>query len=241
MFGKNPITKPMAADALLNVHSIFYTIQGEGPWAGRPTIFVRFAGCNLRCFWCDTDFEKGTLYTPASLIDELRELSNQHKCALFVLTGGEPLIQPLGSLFNSPLLPARWRFQAETAGTVWPEGIEQAVDDETLMLVCSPKTAKVHAKIEARCRFWKYIVDDRCLAISDGLPAVSTQVPDRELRIYRPPAQRHRATSKDVIYVQAMDVQDAEKNRANLEAAAWIAMKHGYRLSVQVHKLVGLP
>jgi len=58
MFGTNPLSKPIESDGLyLEVQDIFSTIQGEGPFAGKPAVFLRLAGCNLRCFFCDTDFE----------------------------------------------------------------------------------------------------------------------------------------------------------------------------------------
>ena len=58
MFGGNVARKQVLDDGQqLWVQEVFYTLQGEGPWTGHPSIFVRLAGCNLKCFWCDTDFE----------------------------------------------------------------------------------------------------------------------------------------------------------------------------------------
>ena len=51
----------------LQVNSIFYTIQGEGPFAGRPAIFIRLAGCNLQCPGCDTEYTKRQTMT----VDEI--------------------------------------------------------------------------------------------------------------------------------------------------------------------------
>lgn len=240
MFGKNAIMKPLPADSDFFVHSIFYTIQGEGPWAGMPTIFVRFAGCNLRCFWCDTDFEKGEWMSALTLRDKLLELEKQHKCNKFVLTGGEPMLQPLQQLLD--VVPLHWTFQIETAGTVWPAGIGEAVEDGQVLLVCSPKTGMVHRMIREHCAHWKFIVsvEDLEHLDLDGLPMMSTQVEGQPLRIFRPVYEDN--VDKDpIIYVQARDDQDPAKNQANLEAAAKIALTHGYRLSVQLHKLVGLP
>lgn len=237
MFGKNAVTKPMPADAKLNVHSIFYTLQGEGPWAGMPTIFVRFAGCNLRCFWCDTDFEKGEELLAVDLIGRLEALAQAHNCTRFVLTGGEPLLQPLTLFLRA--CPETWQFQVETAGTVWPVGLEEMAEDERLVFVCSPKTGKVHAMLRRYCSFWKYIVGMDELTSPDGLPMLSTQEQGKVLRLFRP--EEGQVDEPPVIYVQARDDQDLGRNEANLEAAAAIALRHGYRLSVQIHKLVGLP
>ena len=55
-----PIEKrTKSADGLLSLHSIFHTIQGEGPFCGTPSVFVRLAGCNLQCPACDTDYTQG--------------------------------------------------------------------------------------------------------------------------------------------------------------------------------------
>ena len=68
---------------------IFESLQGEGRNTGRPCVFVRFAGCNLKCPWCDTDVERKF---SASLDEILKELK-QYKAKSVILTGGEPTIQ----------------------------------------------------------------------------------------------------------------------------------------------------
>ena len=61
MFGTNPSRKQVLDDGQeLWVQEVFYTLQGEGPFSGQPALFIRLAGCNLRCFWCDTEFESST-------------------------------------------------------------------------------------------------------------------------------------------------------------------------------------
>lgn len=58
MLGQNPIRPPITGDGTqLFVQSIFPTIQGEGPAAGIPSVFIRLGGCNLACSFCDTEFE----------------------------------------------------------------------------------------------------------------------------------------------------------------------------------------
>ena len=68
---------------------IFESLQGEGRNMGRPCVFIRFAGCNLKCPWCDTDARKRF---SASLDELLTELA-QYKAKSVILTGGEPTIQ----------------------------------------------------------------------------------------------------------------------------------------------------
>ena len=73
------------------VNEIFYSIQGEGRWAGRAALFVRLSGCNLLCPFCDTDFHSYTEYTAKQLIEEIKKAAPD--CKFVVLTGGEPTLQ----------------------------------------------------------------------------------------------------------------------------------------------------
>lgn len=72
------------------INEIFYSLQGEGRWSGRPAVFIRFSGCNLRCPFCDTNFKTHTDMTLADIIDSIHEWKN---CGFVVLTGGEPTLQ----------------------------------------------------------------------------------------------------------------------------------------------------
>jgi 7-carboxy-7-deazaguanine synthase len=76
---------------LLTINEIFYSIQGESTFAGRPCVFVRLTACDLRCSWCDTTyaFHEGR---KRSLDDVLAEV-DRHGCSLVEVTGGEPLLQ----------------------------------------------------------------------------------------------------------------------------------------------------
>jgi 7-carboxy-7-deazaguanine synthase len=78
----------------LLVNEIFFSIQGESTWAGRPCAFVRLAGCNLRCGYCDTEyaFYEGQRRSVEEVIAEVEKISGS--CALVEVTGGEPLLQP---------------------------------------------------------------------------------------------------------------------------------------------------
>ena len=68
------------------VNEIFYSLQGEGRWAGRPAVFVRFSGCNLRCAFCDTDHRLCEEMDAQSIVGEVE----RHATDFVVLTGGEP-------------------------------------------------------------------------------------------------------------------------------------------------------
>lgn len=73
------------------VSEIFRSLQGEGRNQGRPCTFIRLAGCNLRCAWCDTSYawEGGVRMSVAEVLDRVWLLNGNHIC----ITGGEPLLQ----------------------------------------------------------------------------------------------------------------------------------------------------
>jgi len=75
----------------VQVSEIFYSIQGETSYAGRPCMFVRLAGCNLDCSYCDTRYARhgGT----AMSIDDIVQKVAEHRVRLVMVTGGEPLLQ----------------------------------------------------------------------------------------------------------------------------------------------------
>ena len=75
----------------LRVNEVFYSIQGESSYAGRPCVFVRLTGCNLRCSYCDTKYayEEGIELEIGEIIDRVAF----YQCPLVEVTGGEPLMQ----------------------------------------------------------------------------------------------------------------------------------------------------
>lgn len=87
------------------VNEIFYSIQAEGHWAGRPAVFVRFSGCNLNCSFCDTNHEPYMEMTKAQIEKTVDELDPSGR-AMVVFTGGEPTLQLKN---EEPLLEGRYR------------------------------------------------------------------------------------------------------------------------------------
>ena len=77
---------------MLTVNEIFYSIQGESTFAGRPCVFVRLTGCDLRCTWCDTtySFNEGRKMSVEDVVAEVQ----RYDSPLVEVTGGEPLLQP---------------------------------------------------------------------------------------------------------------------------------------------------
>lgn len=252
MFGQNPIRKASDfPDGLLRVQQVFYTIQGEGPFAGYPAVFVRTAGCNLRCTFCDTDFESGwaNVMSPEDLFGLVGRTwaggGRQGSSGLVVLTGGEPLIQNPGALARlvELLTTLGWHVQVETAGTVGiPAGgyaiqsVEGLPEPGHVSFVVSPKTPRINYVVAYNALAFKYIVSKDDEDPDDGLPVLSTQGADRHHRLARPP--RH--MSHLPLYVQPKDVPDSVARADNVAHAARLSLRYGYRLSLQLHKIVGL-
>lgn len=112
----------------MRVNEIFYSIQGEGRWAGTPAIFIRLSGCNLRCDFCDTKHQSYKEYTEEEI---LREIAKYAPCNHIIITGGEPAIQ-LTDSFVDMLMDAGYYIAVETNGTrPLPLGID--------WITCSPK------------------------------------------------------------------------------------------------------
>lgn len=101
--------------AQLRVNEIFYSIQGESLSMGRPCVFVRLTGCNLRCTYCDT----GYAYTQGRFMDIAQILSRvgTYGVDLVEITGGEPLMQPLTPALAEALLAKGFEVMIETNGT----------------------------------------------------------------------------------------------------------------------------
>jgi 7-carboxy-7-deazaguanine synthase len=115
------------------------TIQGEGPLIGRPTVFVRTAGCDYRCAWCDTLYavlpeyrDDWMLKTPSEIMARVNELAEGHP-VLISLSGGNPALQPLASLITLGRHDGH-SFALETQGSV-----SQPWFAELDWLILSPK------------------------------------------------------------------------------------------------------
>jgi organic radical activating enzyme len=228
-----PVEPPRAQNDPLEVIKIWTTIQGEGPLVGMPAVFVRMAGCNLKCPQCDTDYTSNRQYFDANgLIKAVqaeirRNLFSQRH--LVVFTGGEPFRQYLTPVaFDLTALGIH--VQIETNGTFFLQDFPY----QEATIVCSPKTAKIHPSLFHFTDAWKYIIEEGGVDPDDGLP---TRVLGANVRVARPPEVTH----KTRIYVQPMDDRkDPKRNKAHMDTAVKVAVKYGYILSLQTHKYMGL-
>ena len=102
----------------MNIYEIFRSFQGEGIKTGLPTTFVRLAGCNLNCNWCDTEFARdveGSRKMPLKkIVDEVEKLKAKNVC----ITGGEPLIQNETTDLAKLLDKKGYQVDLETNGSI---------------------------------------------------------------------------------------------------------------------------
>lgn len=233
-----PIEKPVRSpDGTLDVHSIFYTIQGEGPYCGKPAIFVRLAGCNLQCPGCDTDYTSDKLgrkrMSPAILAAAVISMKDDEypdaPAPLIVITGGEPFRQNISPV-TMTFLRLGFDVQVETNGTLpvpddFPFGAS---------IVCSPKTGKIQDSIAQRAIALKYVVKAGLVVPRDGLPIRALD------HTCSPSVAKPPADYKGIIYIQPMDEGNPVANRRNLNAAVQSCLNHGHTLQIQTHKIAGI-
>ena len=246
----------------LLVTSIFYTIQGEGPYTGHPAVFLRLAGCNLgakrECPWCDTrfNFDEGKAMTLGEVTNAI--LPYLDRARLIVVTGGEPLLQwpVLSKLiegFNDGMQrPPHWQF--ETNGVFLDSGLlAEAEHLGHTSFVVSPK-----------------IIGDSYRPLTDEWPAFGSMltlkyvVSSDSLSPYRrlPDdllswAKRHGMTvylSGQTEYgpedepttpgapasMRTLSREGRWATLRNWEYAAQLALRHGFRVSFQTHLLAGV-
>jgi len=208
-----------------SVKEIFYTLQGEGANAGRPAVFLRFAGCNLWsgreadradavCRFCDTDFVGidgaggGKFETPEALAAAVAAAWPAPGAVgrLVVCTGGEPLLQ-LDSALVVALRGRGFAVAVETNGTLLPPAGE-------LWLTVSPKAG---APLK--------------LVRGDEMKLVYPQT-GAEPERYEQLEFRH-------FFLQPMD---GPQKARNTQLAIEYCLTHPWwRLSLQTHKLIGIP
>lgn len=117
-------------DATLHLVELYRSIQGESTFAGLPCTFVRTAGCDLRCAWCDSTytFGRGEPWTVGAILEEVRRLGTR----LVEVTGGEPLLQPAALPLMAALLERGHTVLLETSGAhpieAIPDGVHVILD-----------------------------------------------------------------------------------------------------------------
>jgi 7-carboxy-7-deazaguanine synthase len=224
MFGQNPKRPPLYGDGnILEVKNIFKTIQGEGPFAGEPAVFIRLGGCNLACSFCDTEFENFKTSSLQTVIDEVLKFSlnsqNIRIIKLVVITGGEPLRQPIEKLCQK-LIDLEFKVQIETNGTLY-----RPLPGE-VHIVCSPK---------ASSQGYNLIREDLLKKIS----AIKFLIA-KDLNAYNNISEIGQTKFNIPVFIQPIDQNDEKLNRENTELAIKLALESGNNISVQIHKFLNI-
>lgn len=192
------------------VTEIFNSLQGEGFHSGRPAIFVRFQGCNLRCSWCDTakSISKQVpcdKYTQSELINEIKK-KTEHGNRFIVFTGGEPTLQ-LNRRLVSRLRTEGYQIAVETNGTI-------KLDFKVDWLTVSPKPTGPFRQTEG-----------------DELKVV---YPDADHKLL----SRYLNYSFTHYYISPMWNDDYEQNLE--KAIEYCIENPPWKLSLQIHKIIGV-
>jgi organic radical activating enzyme len=192
------------------INDIFYSLQGEGHNTGRAAVFVRFAGCNLRCSFCDTEFDT---YREMSDEEILAAISG-YPARFVVLTGGEPTLQ-VDEAFIELLHQHGYEVAMESNGTrPAPRNLD--------WLTVSPKVRS--EKLEVRSE-----------KVADELKVVfdETTAPESYLLLLT-------SHFSPLLYLQPCDTGDVVRNEAIIARCVEYIKEHPWwRLSLQTHKLVG--
>lgn len=208
------------------IKEVFATLQGEGAQAGSPAVFLRFAGCNLGyevCPWCDTDWVKAD-YTPdlegtLALVREAAEagFGGERPGLLLVATGGEPSLQ-LDRPLSDALRARGYRISMESNGS---RPVDRTLVD---WLTVSPKQPEFAQKEGDELKL---------LFTGDSAPGITPDV-EAVRRIAEGTRFGH-------YFLQPIDIP--EKGGPNYEEAVRAVMELGppWRLSVQTHKVMGIP
>ncbi len=203
----------------LAIHEIFFSLQGESTFAGLPCVFVRLAGCPLRCAWCDTLSARtpsGRPMTPQAIVGEVRSFG----CPLVEVTGGEPLAQAGAPELVRALCDAGFTVLLETSGAFGLDSVP--ADVHVIMDVKPPSSGEQGSLVQANfdrlgpADEVKFVIADR--ADFDYAMEVLAGLPDRRFAVLFSPVLSLLEPSELAQWLLAARVMDA-------------------RMQVQLHKL----
>ena len=196
---------------MYKINEIFHSLQGEGYHSGTPAVFVRFSGCNLRCVFCDTQHQSGSLMSSQEIVDEVNKYPS---APLLVLTGGEPSLFINEAFVEELKQKTGKRIAIETNGT---RPIPSNLDWVTL----SPKSAFRGGDMEpcmlTRCDELKVVYMGQDLAQYDAIEA--------QYRFLQP------------CFVENEEQRKANM-KACVEA---VKANPNWRLSLQIHRVLNIP
>lgn len=217
-----------AVDPALRISELFTSIQGEGPSAGTPSVFVRLQGCDVGCVWCDTKYSWDADRGDAITLDALLRRVKDARTANVVVTGGEPLEHPALVPLVGGLKALGLRVEVETAGVVPPPPV--AVDQWNVSLKLAhsgvPADRRLCPEAIERLRqlgaWFKFVVGDE--ADVDEVLAI----------------QARHALASDRILLMPLGMLRADQERLMPKVVEW-CRRHGFRFSPRLHILIWGP
>ena len=210
----------------LRVKEIFFSLQGEGARVGTPNIFIRLAGCNKNCSFCDTDWKDGVVYTVQYIFDKVIGIP----CNSIIWTGGEPALQLDNEIVD--FFKEHDYYQAiETNGSLpIPTNIDY--------VVCSPKEGVTIPDLwynfhDKKIDEFRYLITAKTARqIEDTLPKIF-ELPKASYYCISPvfdvPGKRIRNLKACLDFI---------KSKSNWDLGGYNGGE--WRLSIQLHKLIGI-
>lgn len=275
MFGKNKIRSPKEYLSLphrsLAVTSIFFTLQGEGPFQGQPAVFLRLTGCHLACPFCDTFFDEGDILSFEDVFAKIKQtildfygktriVDTPLKKILIVVTGGEPLLQTnLADFLKECHQEHGFCTQIESTGSIYRD-----IPAESVLLLSPKKNDKTGAPIPVnknlleRADYMKFVVSKEDKNYDD-IPQFALawhSRPSNYGKLYISPMNCYnrqpiklgsdakledRSEINERISFWTEGLLDAKRNQENHEHAAYLALKYGAKLTLQMQLYASLP
>lgn len=191
------------------INELFYSIQGEGGFTGTAAFFIRFAGCNLECDFCDTFFNPFQLMKAEDVWKQVLET----RTTLVVCTGGEPMMQLDEEFINvGRSMGYTGVITVETNGTVNKKEVLEKID----YITCSPKYRKVQIERVDEMKF--LMKGDGTFFLPEG-----QSLQDLERKA-------------DLLFIQPISLS----KQATAKAVEFIKEHTQFKLSVQLHKVIGV-
>lgn len=263
MFGNNEIVgqkffKELSDDSLVTT-SVFTTLQGEGPFSGRLSVFVRLSKCNLNCHFCDTYFDEGDVISFDNLIALMQDsISSKttipHSDVGVVITGGEPLLQKNIVPFISKIKNTFKSFiQIESNGIIFQElpscslVISPKINEKTMNYIHPSKK-----NLEIACAL-KFVISDK--SPYNSIPTWAFEWKEKTGRpIYISPMNtyeklpvktknsslKERSDYDEVISFWEEGLMNKFQNQKNHEYAGQFCIKNGCILNLQQHLYTGI-
>lgn len=212
---------------ILNVQEIFYSLKGEGVHTGTPMSFIRLSGCNLNCVFCDTVHDQQKPMTTYEIVEEVLKYPSRK----VVLTGGEPLIQPVEELLNA-LNINEFKVHLETNGT---QPIQDsfyqfawiAVSPKSPVETLSKTTFRTADEIKFLCGLpdWEEYID----AVRMRMIIM------KRVKLYLMPI------AKAKFFYRGLERSQNEIIDVNVETAKAYCLKHPeFSVCIQAHKYLGI-